>query len=194
MASIRHRFICHGSSLDFEHATLAQIGTYLGGLKKKSSQSGVQWRMTRKKRRLLVVGGFLLTFSAAAALVLMAFEENIVFFYSPTELSRKLEQNLIPPNRRLRIGGLVEGGSVGREGDGLTITFRVTDTVKVVPIRFRGLLPDLFREGQGIVAEGSMAPDGTFVAAEVLAKHDENYMPKEVAEALKQAGQWQGGR
>ena len=194
MASIRYRFVRYGSSLDFEHATLAQIGTYLGGLKKKSSQSGVQWRMTRKKRRLLVVGGFLLTFSAAAALVLMAFEENIVFFYSPTELSRKLEQNLISPNRRLRIGGLVEDGSVGREGDGLTITFRVTDTVKVVPIRFRGLLPDLFREGQGIVAEGSMAPDGTFVATEVLAKHDENYMPKEVAEALKQAGQWQGGR
>ena len=194
MASIRHRFVGYGSSLDFEHATLAQIGTYLGGLKKKSSQSGVQWRMTRKKRRLLVVGGFLLTFSIAAALVLMSFEENIVFFYSPTELSRKLEQNLIPPNRRLRIGGLVEGGSVGREGEGLTITFRVTDTVKVVPIRFRGLLPDLFREGQGIVAEGSMAPDGTFVATEVLAKHDENYMPKEVAEALKQAGQWQGGR
>jgi len=194
MASIRHRFVGYGSSLDFEHATLAQIGTYLGGLKKKSSQSGVQWRMTRKKRRLLVVGGFLLTFSIAAALVLMAFEENIVFFYSPTELSRKLEQKLIPPNRRLRIGGLVEDGSVGREGDGLTITFRVTDTVKVVPIRFRGLLPDLFREGQGIVAEGSMATDGTFVATEVLAKHDENYMPKEVAEALKQAGQWQGGR
>ena len=194
MASIRYRFVRYGSSLDFEHATLAQIGTYLGGLKKKSSQSGVQWRMTRKKRRLLVVSGFLLTFSIAAALVLMAFEENIVFFYSPTELSRKLEQNLISPNRRLRIGGLVEGGSVGREGDGLTITFRVTDTVKVVPIRFRGLLPDLFREGQGIVAEGSMAPDGTFVATEVLAKHDENYMPKEVAEALKQAGQWQGGR
>ena len=109
-------------------------------------------------------------------------------------MSRKLEQKLIPPNRRLRIGGLVENGSVGREGDGLTIIFRVTDTVKVVPIRFRGLLPDLFREGQGIVAEGSMAPDGTFVATEVLAKHDENYMPKEVAEALKQAGQWQGGR
>ena len=194
MASIRHRFVGYGNSLDFEHATLAQIGTYLGGLKKKSSQSGVKWRMTRKKRRLLIVGGFLLTFSTAAALVLMAFEENIVFFYSPTELSRKLEQNLIPPNRRLRIGGLVEDGSVGREGDGLTITFRVTDTVKVVPIRFRGLLPDLFREGQGIVAEGSMAPDGTFVATEVLAKHDENYMPKEVAEALKQAGQWQGGR
>ena len=124
----------------------------------------------------------------------MAFEENIVFFYSPTELSRKLEQQLITPNRRLRIGGLVEDGSVGREDDGVTITFRVTDTVEVVPVRFRGLLPDLFREGQGIVAEGSMGSDGTFIATEVLAKHDETYMPKEVAEALKEAGQWQGDR
>ena len=150
--------------------------------------------MTRKRRRLLIVGGFFLTFSIAAALVLMAFEENIVFFYSPTELSRKLEQQLIPPNRRLRIGGLVEDGSVGREDDGVTITFRVTDTVEVVPVRFRGLLPDLFREGQGVVAEGNMGSDGTFIATEVLAKHDETYMPKEVAEALKEAGQWQGDR
>ena len=150
--------------------------------------------MTRKRRRFFILGGFLLTFSIAAALVLMAFEENIVFFYSPTELSRKLEQQLISPNRRLRIGGLVEDGSVGREDDGLTITFRVTDTLEVVPVRFRGLLPDLFREGQGIVAEGSMGSDGTFIATEVLAKHDETYMPKEVAEALKEAGQWQGDR
>ena len=150
--------------------------------------------MTRKRRRFFIVSGFLLTFSIAAALVLMAFEENIVFFYSPTELSRKLEQQLIPPNRRLRIGGLVEDGSVGRENDGLTITFRVTDTVEVVPVRFRGLLPDLFREGQGVVAEGNMGSDGTFIATEVLAKHDETYMPKEVAEALKEAGQWQGDR
>ena len=150
--------------------------------------------MTRKRRRFFILGGFLLTFSIAAALVLMAFEENIVFFYSPSELSRKLEQQLITPNRRLRIGGLVEDGSVGREDDGLTITFRVTDTVEVVPVRFRGLLPDLFREGQGIVAEGSMGSDGTFIATEVLAKHDETYMPKEVAEALKEAGQWQGDR
>lgn len=150
--------------------------------------------MTRKRRRFFIISGFLLTFSIAAALVLMAFEENIVFFYSPTELSRKLEQQLIPPNRRLRIGGLVEDGSVGREDDGLTITFRVTDTVEVVPVRFRGLLPDLFREGQGVVAEGNMGPDGTFIATEVLAKHDETYMPKEVAEALKKAGQWQGDR
>ena len=150
--------------------------------------------MTRKRRRFFILGGFLLTFSIAAALVLMAFEENIVFFYSPTELSRKLEQQLITPNRRLRIGGLVEDGSVGREDDGLTITFRVTDTVEVVPVRFRGLLPDLFREGQGVVAEGNMGSDGTFIATEVLAKHDETYMPKEVAEALKEAGQWQGDR
>lgn len=150
--------------------------------------------MTRKRRRFFLVSGFLLTFSIAAALVLMAFEENIVFFYSPTELSRKLEQQLITPNRRLRIGGLVEEGSVGREDDGVTITFRVTDTAEVVPVRFRGLLPDLFREGQGIVAEGSMGSDGTFIATEVLAKHDETYMPKEVAEALKEAGQWQGNR
>ena len=150
--------------------------------------------MTRKRRRFFIISGFLLTFSIAAALVLMAFEENIVFFYSPTELSRKLEQQLITPNRRLRIGGLVEEGSVGREDDGVTITFRVTDTAEVVPVRFRGLLPDLFREGQGIVAEGSMGSDGTFIATEVLAKHDETYMPKEVAEALKEAGQWQGDR
>ena len=150
--------------------------------------------MTRKRRRFFILGGFLLTFAIAAALVLMAFEENIVFFYSPTELSRKLEQQLITPNRRLRIGGLVEEGSVGREDDGVTITFRVTDTAEVVPVRFRGLLPDLFREGQGIVAEGSMGSDGTFIATEVLAKHDETYMPKEVAEALKEAGQWQGDR
>ena len=106
--------------------------------------------MTRKRRRFFILGGFLLTFSIAAALVLMAFEENIVFFYSPTELSQKLEQQLITPDRRLRIGGLVEEGSVGREDDGVTITFRVTDTAEVVPVRFRGLLPDLFREGQGL--------------------------------------------
>jgi cytochrome c-type biogenesis protein CcmE len=134
----------------------------------------------------------MLIFATAAALVLMAFEENIVFFYSPTELARKMEQQPIPPDRRLRIGGLVEEGSVSRDKDGITILFRVTDTVEVVPVRFRGLLPDLFREGQGIVAEGSMAMDGSFVATEVLAKHDETYMPKEVADALKEAGQWQG--
>lgn len=134
----------------------------------------------------------MLIFATAAALVLMAFEESIVFFYSPTELALKMEQQPIPPGRRLRIGGLVEEGSVQRDADGITIIFSVTDTVEIIPVRFRGLLPDLFREGQGIVAEGSMATNGTFVATEVLAKHDETYMPKEVAEALKKAGQWQG--
>jgi cytochrome c-type biogenesis protein CcmE len=148
--------------------------------------------MTRKRRRLYIVGGFMLIFATAAALVLMAFEENIVFFYSPSDLVREMAQQPIPPNRRLRIGGLVEEGSLGREKDGVTHVFRVTDKVEVVSVRFRGLLPDIFGEGQGIVAEGSMAPDGTFIATEVLAKHDETYMPKEVAEALKKAGQWQG--
>ena len=108
--------------------------------------------MTRKRRRLYIVGGFLLLFATAAALVLMAFEESIVFFYSPSDLVQKMAQQPIPPDRRLRIGGLVEEGSLGREDGGVTITFRVTDMVEVVPVRFRGLLPDLFREGQGIVA------------------------------------------
>ena len=122
--------------------------------------------MTRKRRRLYIVSGFMLIFATAAALVLMAFEENIVFFYSPTELARKMEQQPIPPNRRLRIGGLVEEGSLGREKDGVTITFRVTDTVEVINVRFRGFMPDLFREGQGIVAEGSVAANDAAQAAD----------------------------
>jgi cytochrome c-type biogenesis protein CcmE len=125
---------------------------------------------------------------AAAALVLTAFEDSIVFFYSPTDLVQKP----IAPDRRFRLGGLVEEGSVVRQPDGVTIDFRVTDTANEVPVRFRGLLPDLFREGQGVVAEGALDGGGTFVATDVLAKHDENYMPPEVAESLKQAGQWKG--
>ena len=133
---------------------------------------------------LLALGGL----GGAVALVLMALEENIVFFYSPTELVEKD----IDPGRRLRIGGLVEEGSVVRGGaDGL-IAFRVTDLSETVPVRYRGLLPDLFREGQGVVAEGMLGADGTFEASTILAKHDETYMPPEVAEALKKSGQWQG--
>ncbi len=133
---------------------------------------------------LLALGGL----GGAVALVLMALEENIVFFYSPTELVEKD----IDPGRRLRIGGLVEEGSVVRGGaDGL-IAFRVTDLSESVPVRYRGLLPDLFREGQGVVAEGMLGADGTFEASTILAKHDETYMPPEVAEALKKSGQWQG--
>jgi cytochrome c-type biogenesis protein CcmE len=144
--------------------------------------------LTRKRRRLWLVGAGLLALFAAAALVLTAFEDNVVFFYSPTDLAQKP----MPPERRFRLGGLVEEGSVARQADGVTIAFRVTDTANAVPVTFRGLLPDLFREGQGVVAEGALNTQGTFVASEVLAKHDENYMPPEVAEAIKKAGQWKG--
>jgi cytochrome c-type biogenesis protein CcmE len=144
--------------------------------------------MTRKTRRLYLIGALLLALGTAAALVLTAFEDNIVFFYTPSDLT---ERDL-PEGRRFRLGGLVEEGSVSRAADGITITFRITDTDKSVPVSFRGLLPDLFREGQGVVTEGSLDASGTFTATEVLAKHDENYMPKEVADALKEKGQWQG--
>ena len=136
---------------------------------------------------LLGVGGAAV--AAAAALVLTAFEDNIVFFHSPTELS---ERNFAP-SQRLRIGGLVEAGSVAKAADGVSVSFTVTDTAKSVPVTFKGILPDLFREGQGIVAEGHLR-EGVFVATDVLAKHDETYMPPEVAEAIKKSGQWKGGR
>ena len=136
---------------------------------------------------LLGAGG--LAVAAAAALVLTAFEDNIVFFHSPSELS---ERNFAP-TQRLRIGGLVEAGSVAKAADGVSVSFTVTDTAKSVPVTFKGILPDLFREGQGIVAEGHLR-EGVFVATEVLAKHDETYMPPEVAEAIKKSGQWKGGR
>ncbi len=144
--------------------------------------------MTRRRRRLWLLGACGAALFAAAALVLTAFEDNIVFFYSPTDLTQKP----IAPDRHFRLGGLVEEGSVVRQPDGVTIAFRVTDTANAVPVTFRGLLPDLFREGQGVVAEGALDARGTFVATEVLAKHDENYMPPEVAESIKKAGQWKG--
>lgn len=136
---------------------------------------------------LLGAGG--LAVAAAAALVLTAFEGNIVFFHSPSELS---ERNF-SPTQRLRIGGLVEAGSVAKAADGVSVSFTVTDTAKSMPVTFEGILPDLFREGQGIVAEGHLH-EGVFVATEVLAKHDETYMPPEVAEAIKKSGRWKGGR
>ena len=143
--------------------------------------------MTRKRRRLgFVVAGMVLL-GAAAALVLSAFEDNLVFFYSPSDVAARD----LPPDRRVRIGGLVEEASVVRSG--LTTRFRVTDTAHVVSVSYRGLLPDLFREGQGIVAEGAFDRAGLFIASEVLAKHDETYMPPEVADALKRAGRWRGG-
>ncbi len=141
--------------------------------------------MTRKRRRLYLLLAGMLALAAAAALVLVAFRENIVFFYSPTEVLEKR----VSPETRIRIGGLVEEGSVVRNGD--SVTFRVTDLANGLPVSYAGALPDLFREGQGVVAEGALRADGVFVATQVLAKHDETYMPPEVAEALKKSGRWQ---
>ena len=119
----------------------------------------------------------------ATMLVLKAFRSNLVFFFTPTQVA----SGEVPKGRSFRIGGMVEQGSLVREGDGLTVHFVVTDTVKRVPVTFKGILPDLFKEGKGAVAQGQLDEDGTFRAAEVLAKHDENYMPPEAAAALEKA-------
>jgi cytochrome c-type biogenesis protein CcmE len=140
--------------------------------------------MKRKHKRLTFVMIGLLLLGSSAALILTAFEDNIVFFYSPTELVDKKPD----PAQRLRIGGLVMAGSVEKLA-GAVVTFTITDTAKTVTVQYKGILPDLFREGQGVVAEGHFK-NGVFQADEVLAKHDENYMPPEVAEALKKSGQW----
>jgi len=138
--------------------------------------------MKPRHKRLALAGGALLSVAAIAALVLNAFQSNLVFFYSPSQVVAREA----PENRTFRIGGMVEAGSVKREG--VTVNFVVTDTAQTVPVRFEGILPDLFQEGKGVVAQGQLQ-GGTFVAREVLAKHDENYMPPEVAEALKKSGQ-----
>ena len=137
----------------------------------------------RTRRALWIVGG-LAALGVAVALVVNAFRSNLVFFFTPTQVAAQEA----PRDRAFRIGGLVEAGSVAREKDGLTVRFRVTDTAKTIPVVYTGLLPDLFREGKGVVAQGRIGPDGIFQAKEVLAKHDENYMPPEAAEALKKAG------
>jgi len=142
--------------------------------------------MTRKRKRLYLVLTAMFILTGAAAMVLGALQSEITYFYSPTELTA----NKAPAGRSIRLGGLVEEGSVKRLDDGITTVFRVTDLANSVSVTYRGLLPDLFREGQGVVTEGSLGADGTFVAREVLAKHDENYMPREVADALKKSGQW----
>ena len=137
----------------------------------------------RTRRALWIVGG-LGALGVAATLVLNAFQSNLVFFFTPTQVAA----NEAPRDRAFRIGGLVEAGSVTRDNDALTVRFRVTDTAKTIPVVYTGLLPDLFREGKGVVAQGRIGPDGTFRATEVLAKHDENYMPPEAADALRKAG------
>ena len=139
--------------------------------------------MTRKQKRLAVIVGGLAILGVAAGLVLYALRDTIVFFYTPSELAEKNVQ----PGTRLRLGGMVEQGSVSRAG-GTTITFVVTDTIKTLNVSYIGQLPDLFREGQGVVAEGALDANGVFVADTVLAKHDENYMPKELADSLKAKG------
>lgn len=140
--------------------------------------------MKPKHKRMAMIGGALGVLAIAAVLVLSALEQNIVFFHSPSDVAAKK----VAPGKLFRIGGLVEKGSVQREGK--TIAFRVTDGSSAVRVAYTGILPDLFREGQGIVANGALTPDGTFRATEILAKHDENYMPREVADALKKSGHW----
>ena len=143
--------------------------------------------MKLKHRRLtfVILGGVAL--AAATGLILYAFRDNIVFFRSPSELMARH----FSPDQRLRVGGLVVKGSVQHDSDGVTTRFDVTDLTQTIKVTYRGILPDLFREGQGVVAEGYLK-DGIFVAKEVLAKHDEKYMPPEVAAALKKSGRWKG--
>ncbi len=137
----------------------------------------------RTKRAIAIVGG-LAALGVAAALVLNAFQSNLVFFFTPTQVAK----NEVPHDRTFRMGGLVEPGSVVRQKDALTVNFRITDGAQSIPVVYTGILPDLFKEGKGVVAQGKVHGDGVFKASEVLAKHDENYMPPEAAEALKQSG------
>ena len=138
--------------------------------------------MKTRHKRLFIAGGIVAVVGVAVALVLNAFQSNLVFFYTPSQVASREA----PEARTFRLGGLVVEGSVKRSG--VSVNFAVTDTAKIVPVRFEGILPDLFKEGKGVVAQGRMR-DGVFEAREVLAKHDENYMPPEAAEALKRAGQ-----
>ena len=141
--------------------------------------------MTRKQRRLVLIGGSIGVLALAVGLVLNALNGSIVFFNSPTDIKEKH----VAAGTRVRIGGLVKDGSVQR-GDNMRIRFEVTDGKSDVPVTFQGIVPDLFREGQGVVAEGKIEPGGTLDADTVLAKHDERYMPKEVVDALKKSGRW----
>lgn len=138
--------------------------------------------MTHRQKRLLLLAVSLLALAGASALVLAAFKKNMVFFYSPAQVAA----GEAPQHRSFRLGGMVQKGSVQREGDGLSVRFIVTDFARTIPVRYKGILPDLFREGKGVVAQGRLE-NGQFVADEVLAKHDENYMPPEAAKALADA-------
>jgi cytochrome c-type biogenesis protein CcmE len=141
--------------------------------------------MTRKQRRIVLIASGLGVLLVAVLLVLSALKDSIVFFNTPTDVAEKH----VAPGARIRLGGLVANGSVTR-GDALSVRFEVTDGNSSIPVTFQGILPDLFREGQGVVAEGSLDGSGVFKADNVLAKHDERYMPKDVADALKKQGHW----
>ena len=139
--------------------------------------------MKPRHKRFAMIAGGLAALAVAAAFVLSAFRENLVFFFTPTQIAA----NEVPHGRAFRIGGLVEPGSLKRLPDGVSVQFVVTDTAKSVKVVYRGILPDLFREGKGVVTQGKLGPDGTFVASEVLAKHDENYTPPAAADAVAKA-------
>ena len=141
--------------------------------------------MTRKQKRIAVIAGLAAVLALATTLILVALRDQIVFFYSPSEV----KERAVAAGTPIRLGGLVAEGTWQRSGE--TNDFTVTDGEATMAVRYVGILPDLFKEGQGVVAEGSIAADGSFVATNVLAKHDENYMPKEVVEALKERGEWQ---
>ena len=139
--------------------------------------------MKRRHKRIAFIVAGLAALGIAAAFVLTAFQSNLVFFFSPTQVAA----NEAPVDRTFRIGGLVENGTIKRQGDGLTVHFTVTDTAKSIPVVYKGILPDLFKEGKGCVAQGRLGADGVFYADEVLAKHDENYMPPEAGDAIDRA-------
>ncbi|MCU0817882.1 MAG: cytochrome c maturation protein CcmE [Beijerinckiaceae bacterium] len=145
--------------------------------------------MTRKQKRLAILGGFGLVLVSALALILTGLRDQIVFFRAPSEVVA----GKVKPGEAFRLGGLVEQGSVQREPNQM-VRFRVTDGPNTIAVTYQGLLPDLFREGQGVVAEGKLDASGAFTASTVLARHDENYMPREVADALKKQGHWQPGK
>lgn len=144
---------------------------------------------SRKRQRLWLVSLAVILLGGAAALMMTAFEDNIVFFHSPSDL----EAGKAETGRLIRVGGLVEEGSVERVPGAARVNFKLTDGAAITSVSYEGILPDLFREGQGIVANGRMQDDGIFEAVEILAKHDETYMPPEVADALKKAGKWKEG-
>jgi len=139
--------------------------------------------MKPRHKRIALIAAALAAVGIAVALILNAFQSNLVFFFTPTQVMA----HEAPQGRSFRIGGMVEQGSLKRQADGVTVHFVVTDTMKSVPVAFKGILPDLFKEGKGVVAQGKLSADGVFTASEVLAKHDENYMPPEAADAVERA-------